>query len=121
MYTFSFDIPGLPKMANGGHGNWRADHGQKKKWKQWVGECLMGRFPPKPLARARVTFTRFSSSEPDDDGLAHGFKPVRDALVIYGIIQDDKRKNLEAVYRWERAKPKAGFIRVEIEELPVQD
>jgi Holliday junction resolvase RusA-like endonuclease len=84
-----------------------------------VGEFLMGMTPKRPLDRVRVVFTRFSSVEPDDDGLVHGFKPIRDALVQWGVVVDDKRKNLAAEYRWEKAPPKHGKVRVEIEELPV--
>jgi Holliday junction resolvase RusA-like endonuclease len=120
VYTLEFELPGLPKMANGGHGHWRADHAAKMAWRERVGLVLLSmkaRMPVAPLKLARVTFTRFSSVEPDDDGLTHGFKPIRDALKFYGIIEDDKRKNLVAEYRWEKAKPKQGKVRIKVESL----
>jgi hypothetical protein len=119
-YRLEFEIASLPKMANGGHGNWRADHGRKMHWRKWVGTALMGKLPKKPLAFARVTLTRCSSVEPDFDGLAHGFKPIVDALVHFGVIVDDRGSVLERRYLWEKAKPKQGGIRVVLEELTVR-
>lgn len=117
-YILEFELQGLPKMANGSHGNWRADHGAKMAWRKKVGLALMLKHKPNPpLKLAKATFTRFSSVEPDDDGLTHGFKPIRDALKFYGIIEDDKRKNLVAEYRWEKAAPKQGKIKVKVEEV----
>jgi Holliday junction resolvase RusA-like endonuclease len=116
-YNYKFEIMGLPKMANGGHGHWRAEHASRKKWHELVGQQLLGRVPRRPLKRTRVIFTRCSSSEPDFDGLVHGFKPVRDALVKFGVLEDDKPRNLVGEYYWEKAAPKKGRIRVEIEEI----
>lgn len=105
-------------MANGSHGHWAVVAAQRKKWQKLVGQCLMGRVPRSPFDRIKVTFTRCSSSEPDYDGLVHGFKPIRDALVLFGVATDDKNKNMEAVYQWELAPRGRGKVRVEIEELP---
>lgn len=117
-YVLEFEIAGLPKMANCGHGNWRADHGRKMHWRAKVGDALKGvRLPHSPLQCISVRFTRCSSAEPDDDGLSHGFKPIRDALKFYGIVVDDRRKNLIADYRWEKAPPKAGKIKIKVEEI----
>jgi Holliday junction resolvase RusA-like endonuclease len=116
-YRLSFEIHELPKMANGSYGSWQADYHRKLRWRRLVGKCIQGMTPKEPLARARGVFTRFSSVEPDDDGLVHGFKPIRDALTFYGVILDDKRKVLEAEYRWEKASPGKGRIKVEVEEI----
>lgn len=113
----SITIKGLPKMANGGHGSWMADAAAKKKWKTAMARELIGLQPNKPFEKVRVVFTRCSSIEPDTDGNAHGFKPVRDALVKFGFVVDDKPKNMEAIYKWEYAPPKKGFIRIEMEEI----
>jgi hypothetical protein len=95
----TFEIHGLPKMANGGHGHWRADYAHKQMW------------------RKMATFTRCSSSEPDDDGLVHGFKATRDALKHFGVIVDDRPSCLKSEYKWERAKRGAGKIKVSVEQL----
>lgn len=117
-FRLSFRIDGLPKMANGSHGHWAAAAGERKRWKMLAAQQLVGRAPPLPFQRVRATFTRHSSNEPDDDGLAHGFKPIRDALVKFGFVVDDKRANLEAIYRWEHAPRGQGHVTVEVEELP---
>lgn len=117
MYEHSFEIHELPKMSNGSHGSWMQEHRRRKKWHRMVGQWLMGRTPPRPIQRARVVFTRCSSVEPDYDGLVHGFKPIRDALVKWGVLEDDRPRNLEGVYLWEKALRKQGKVRVEIREL----
>jgi hypothetical protein len=110
-------IDGLPRMANGSYGSWQRNAAEKKKWKMLMARELAGLAPQVPFTRMRATFTRCSSVEPDDDGLTHGFKPVRDALVRLGFVIDDKRTNLEAVYRWEKVPQGQGHIQVEIEGL----
>lgn len=110
----SFELTGLPPMANGNKGGWQKKHRIAKAWKTRLGYMLMGKTPKVPWLHIRVVFTRFSSVEPDDDGLAHGFKPIRDALVEYGLVADDSRKHLASEYRWEKAPAKYGKIRVEI-------
>ena len=112
--TLHIHIDGLPKMANGGHGHWRTDHTAKKKWKTLVARELVGLAPPKPWPWVRVVFTRHSSVEPDYDGLVHGFKPLRDALVKYGFVVDDKNMNMEAVYKWEKAPRGLGHVTLDI-------
>lgn len=107
-------------MANGSYGNWKRAASEKRKWKALVARELAGLAPPVPFNRLRATFTRHSSVEPDDDGLIHGFKPVRDALVKFGFVVDDKRKNLEAHYAWEKAPQGQGHITVEIESISDQ-
>lgn len=111
-----FEIFGLPKTANGGHGHWRADHARKKLWKKNVGTALLGQIPKAPFQKAKAVFTRCSSSEPDFDNLCISFKPVCDALKAFGVIIDDKPSHFTAEYRWEKAKPKAGRIKVKVEE-----
>jgi Holliday junction resolvase RusA-like endonuclease len=116
-YRLNFEIMGLPKMANGGHFSWQRDYRVKKQWQKLVGQAIRFQTPSKPMARVRATFTRFSSMTPDFDGLVHGFKPIVDALKHFGVIIDDKISNLDAAYKWEKASPGKGMIRVELEEI----
>lgn len=105
-------------MANGSQGSsWRSGAAQKAKWKTAVARELVGLAPNRPFELAHVLFVRGSSKEPDDDNLSIGFKPLRDALVKYGFVVDDKPKNLKATYRWEHASPKKGFVRIEFEGI----
>jgi hypothetical protein len=110
----TFEIPGLPKMANGGHGHWAKDHKARAKWKHDVGVCLMGKVRGRPWVKARAVFTRCSFTEPDYDGLVHGFKPIVDGLVEFGLLADDGPGYLVRDYKWEKAPRKGGKIRVEV-------
>jgi Holliday junction resolvase RusA-like endonuclease len=107
----------LPKMANGGHGNWKADHFRKKKIMQAVSDQLWGKLPKKPLKSASGAFVRYSSKEPDYDGLVHGFKPVIDALVKLGVLENDTSEILEREYSWVKESPRKGRVEVHIVEL----
>lgn len=114
---FSIRIDGLPRMANGSYGGWQRNAAEKKKWKTKAARELTGLAPGVPFERIRVTFTRCSSVEPDFDGLVHGFKPVRDALVKFGFVVDDKNRNLEATYLWMHAPQGQGHIKLDIESV----
>lgn len=71
-----------------------------------------------PLQTARLTLTRYSTIEPDYDGLVSSFKPIIDGLVEAGFLAGDKRANIGVPdYRWEKAKRGQGRITVRI-ELP---
>ena len=113
-YELLIELKGLPPMANGSHGSWQRTWAIKKAWKQRVGYLLMDKAPQYPYKKIKVRFTRYSSVEPDYDGLVHGFKAVKDALVEYGFAQNDKISNMESEYRWIKAKAKEGKITIEI-------
>lgn len=117
MFNLSIRIDGLPRMANGSYGHWTRQAAEKKKWKAKVARELAGLAPPQPFEKIRVRFIRCSSSEPDFDGLVHGFKPIRDALVQFGFVADDKNRNMEAIYDWEFSPRGQGSIRIEIQGL----
>jgi Holliday junction resolvase RusA-like endonuclease len=116
--TIDLEVKGLPPMANGSHGSWQVKNALRKYWKTQVGLMLLGKTPKVPHKKVKVVFTRYSSVEPDYDGLVHGFKPVRDALVQYGVVEDDKSSNMQAEYKWIRAGRRDGKIRVEITPIP---
>ena len=115
-YRATLELPGLPRLqADTLH--WRVRAKERKYWGGAVGWALrVAGLPEKPLERSRITFTRYSSAPPDDDNLAGSFKACRDGLIGLAIV-DDSPKHIEAVYRWERCKPRKGRITIEIEEL----
>lgn len=119
MRSLEFDIPGLPRTPNfllGRH--WRTRSSHASKWKAYVNREVYLRWKGLPAERVKLTLTRFSSSQPDDDNLRGSFKPVVDGLVQSGVMRDDSPKHLvESVYRWERRPARLGFIRVLIEEV----
>jgi Holliday junction resolvase RusA-like endonuclease len=117
-YRLFLSIEGLPMIITNGGGNWRRAHYEKRKWKQLVHANIHGPArPPEPLKRAKATFTRHSSNQPDLDNLGASFKACQDALVEAGIIVDDSPDVLTATYQWSKANPKKGFITIEVWEV----
>lgn len=103
--------------ASGRSRNFWAIKKESDLWKKYVGQVAVPR-PLSPLKRARLTLIRFSSSEPDYDGLVHGFKPIIDGLKEAGVLIDDKFSNIGASnYQWEKCPPKKGRIIVIVEEV----
>lgn len=116
-YRLEFELQGLPKTTNGPHGSWRAAANERKKWRNLVIIATSGKRPRSPLAKAKITLTRFSSACPDQDNLTISFKSVVDGLKDAGVIVDDKMTNVIREHRWELSKPRQGKIRVMVEEL----
>ena len=120
MYTLEIELTGkLPKMntshTRGRH--WSVGHREAKYWMDRVWVEVQGLKPDRPLKRARGTFTRHSSREPDYENLAYSFKEIVDALVKLDILEDDAPKNLERVYQWKKGKAGAGRVTIQLEEL----
>lgn len=118
-YRLEFSLEGLPKMANiqNGKSHWRHADKERKLWQQLVAMTVGARKPKEPLLKAGLILTRFSSVEPDYDGLVRGFKSVVDGLTVAGVLANDKLSNTGAWdCRWEKCKPKQGSIRVVVFE-----
>src|ERR1700751_3965984 len=118
MYILEFELKGLPRTANA-RLHWRARHAENKKWMKEVHPMLQGAFRPmRPLKRAKLTLTRVSSVSIDSDNLVISFKPIIDALVTCKVLVNDKFENIGMPdYRWEKGKPKQGFVKIRIEEV----
>jgi hypothetical protein len=101
-----------------GRAHWAVKARNARKWRELGADAIRAHRPVAPLRRARVKLTRHSSHELDFDNLAFSFKPLLDSLVESQIIQDDDPATIgQPDYRWERAKPKCGFVVVKIEEV----
>ena len=120
MYTLEFEIPALPKTTNANSRvHWRSKHREAKNWDLLINHhaTLQGK-PKAPLHRAILKLTRYSSSEPDYDGLVSSFKFVIDALVSCGVLVNDKRENVGVPeYKWEKVARNKGGIKVIVEEV----
>lgn len=119
-YTLEFTLAGLPRTGNQRRVHWRVLKREADTWKGAVhfAVCAAGGAPPKPLKRALVTLTRFSSVEPDFDNLVTSFKNTLDGLRVAGVIADDKRAVIGAPkYEWRKAAPKEGRVVVRVEEV----
>lgn len=114
--VIEFELKGLPKTVNA-RLHWRARHRENQKWTTWVWKICRHRRPLRPLRKALLILTRFSSQPIDYDNLASSFKPVTDGLVRAGIIFDDDWETIGVPeFHWVRCPPRAGRICVRVEE-----
>jgi len=116
-FILEIEIPGLPPLTNAQKGHWSVRRKSNELWKRKTASALVGRAPRCALPAVRVTYTRYSSAEPDFDGLVSGFKYIQDSLVRFGFVENDKMQNIRATYLWEKAKRGEGKIKVRIEEI----
>ena len=118
MYQIEFTIGGLPKNINNARMQWFIRHKENKKWKGLVALAIGVKTPPSPLAKAKLTLIRHSSSEPDFDGLVASFKSIIDGLIECRVLENDRMSNIgQPDYKWKKAKPGAGMITVKVEEI----
>lgn len=125
-FEIEFEIPGLPKMTNGLRVHWRVIQKERAKWKELVGPAAHIALNEQkraarislPLLRAQLTFTRYSSRQPDFDGLVSSFKGPQDSLVEVGILKDDSMSVVgQPHYQWIYAAPRKGKIKIKIESV----
>lgn len=124
-YRIQLELMGLPRMANpsGSSTHWRYADQERKKWQTYVAAAVLksGR-PPKPLERAKLTLVRFSSVEPDFDGLVRGMKSIVDGLVYSGVLENDRLSNTGPWNCfWEKCAPKRGRVLVIVEQREVDE
>ncbi len=118
MYKLKLCIKGLPKQTNASYRcHWTTRMKEARKWKALVESLARNKKPKTPLKSAHLKLTRFSSREPDWDGLVSGFKHVIDGLKASGIILDDKMSIIgKPDYFWTKTSPKDGKIEIEVTE-----
>ena len=118
-YSLKLEIGALPKTRNQTmRMHWAVRHKYIKEWDNLVKLHIGSRLPDKPLTKAKLVFTRFSSKESDFDNLVGSFKFVTDALTKLGVILDDKPSIIGSpTFNWVKTRPKQGKIIVEIIEI----
>lgn len=117
-YTLDIYIPGLPKIfSNGPHGQWRGQWAAKRKWTNLVILAVGHKKPPKPLTKAKVILTRYSSVRPDKDNRIISFKPILDGLKKAGVIIDDNDDVVDTIYPHVKVGPRDGKIRIQVESM----
>jgi hypothetical protein len=126
MYRLVLEIDELPWLNPSANRHWTAKARERQRWMVLVRAALgRQRRPPRPLQRARVEFTRFSSREPDSDNLVASFKLCRDLLLPMtarnpggvGILKDDDPASIVAEYHWQEAPRNMGSVRIVVEEI----
>lgn len=121
--TIIIQINDLPKTPNSlGKASIWASHAERHKWRKKIAEALyeirgLNAAVIPTFRKAILNLTRYSSREPDTDNLYSSWKFIIDALKYNGIILDDKPSVIDLKCRWEKAKPKEGKIKIEIEEI----
>lgn len=117
-YHLVLILKGLPKMTNPSGArstHWRVVKAERDHWKNLVACHGLSQRPLRPLKRATLRLTRLSSVRPDSDGLVSSFKAVIDGLVLGRVLVDDRYDNIGMPdYRWEKAAPGQGGIRIEL-------
>lgn len=111
-----FEINYLPPLQN----QLNVMHWAKRmREKKLILAQLIAFIPPKfkkKAAKASLTLTRYSSRQPDFDGLCGSFKPLIDGLVRLGVLEDDSPKIIGyPTYQWEKSKRGQGRIKVRVE------
>lgn len=96
------------------------NHKENKSWDMIIGLECSRKLPPYPLPRASISIVRHSHRMLDFDGLVGSVKPVVDALVTAGVLQDD---NWTVTGRWnvdQRFRPKKDgpMLEILIQGLP---
>jgi len=110
------EIDELPKTVNAmGKGSIWASHAERHRWRRIIAIHSKLIQPPRPLLKASLKLTRCSSNEPDLDNLYASFKYVIDALVMHGVLIDDKPSKVSLNCAWEKAPRLNGKIRIELE------
>lgn len=126
-YRLEIVLHGLPRLGQNARGHWRLGYEQDRRWKRAVVFAVGRNLPERPLERARVVMTRFSSVEPEPETLCGSFKAILDAIRLghkhdgLPILIDDRRENFvggRPDYRWEKAPPGRGRVTVLVEEVP---
>lgn len=117
-YSLKIQLDGLPRMVNKSFAShWKSRMTESRKWKMKIFKACCNSRPSKPLAKAKLVLTRFSSRSPDFDGLVSGFKHCIDGLKEAGIILDDKFDNIgQPEYKWEKVGPRNGKVIIEVYE-----
>lgn len=113
------EIKDLPKMPNSLiRKHWIFITKEKNKWHGLVKLYLRHNKPANPFKQAKLTLTRYSTKDPDYDGLVGSFKYVIDGLVNAGVIIDDKFSVIGmSEYKWVKCKKEEQRIEVTVVDV----
>lgn len=118
IYWADIEVPALPQRINQFKGkSWHNRAKEKEQWLWWIHTCNKGPKLKTPLNAAHLTLTRYSSQQPDYDGLVISFKTVIDCLVTLGYILNDSPKVIGyPIYNWEKWGAGEGRVRIFLQE-----
>ena len=119
-YTLKIELNDLPESLNKKlRKHWTKNHKENSLWDTLIYQKVFRQLPPTPLKRAKLRIVKHYWRTMDFDGFVGSLKPVVDALVTAGVIEDDSWKVLQA---WEvdqvfREKKLYPLLQIEIQEL----
>jgi hypothetical protein len=122
MYSLHFEVFTMPLTLNQVISkHWRTRHANFEKIKKEIaGSVLQFKRPAKPLKKAAILIHRHSPGTLDRDNAYFTAKPVLDALVREGVLEDDGLdmvKRIDIVqFKTKRGDPKR--LIVYLRELP---
>lgn len=120
MYQLQIEINELPQSLNKKlRKHWTKNHRENNLWDTLIYQKVFRQLPPTPLKRAKLRIVKHFWRTMDFDGFVGSLKPVVDALVTAGVIEDDSWKVLQA---WEvnqvfRDKKLGPLLQIEIIEV----
>lgn len=121
MYKLDLTLHSLPDSLNKGLRAHRFAYQQKnKRWDMLIIGMVRNKLPLKPLTKARVTIVRHSWRWLDYDGLVGSMKPIVDALVDAGVMEDDSYTVTGPWHVTQEFRPKKSgpLLTVCVEEVP---
>ena len=119
-YELKIELNELPQSLNKKlRKHWSKNHKENSLWDTLIYQKVFRQLPPTPLKRAKLRIVKHFWRTMDFDGFVGSLKPVVDALVTAGVIEDDSWKVLQA---WEvdqvfRDKKLGPLLQIEIKEL----
>lgn len=119
-YELRIELTELPQSLNKKlRKHWTKNHRENNLWDTLIYQKVFRQLPPYPLKKAKLRIVKHFWRTMDFDGFVGSLKPVVDALVTAGVIEDDSWKVLQA---WEvdqvfRDKKLGPLLQIEIKEV----
>jgi hypothetical protein len=116
-YSTTFTVYTMPLTLNQVMSrHWRVRHANFSKIHAEVARQVVP--PPSPLKRIRVEIDRYSSGSLDRDNAYFTFKPILDALVSIGVLEDDGWENVDQphIYQIKTKRKETRKLVVRAEE-----
>ncbi len=121
LFKLYLELDQLPQSLNKSlRTNRYKNNSKNKRWDNLIKTSIF-EVPKEPLKKANITLVRHSYRMLDYDGCVGSMKPVVDALVEVGILEDD---NWNVTGKWNvdqkfRPKKDGPLLEILIQECPL--
>lgn len=121
--TYTIFVSGpLHNPLNGSRGHWSKHARWSRQWRDRTGMAWLVAYPRPhgiaPRAPKLVRFLANTGATWDDDNLAAGMKPMRDALCDLGVIHSDAPSSGHRFEYGQRIDRKRRGVLITVEPLP---